>query len=283
MNAIRKHRHSATNQLSSDQQVGTVYLVGAGPGAADLLSIRALNALTSADVVYYDSLVSEEVLTHIPDHVRKVFVGKRKGSKAMEQHTIEAHLIDEASSGRHVVRLKGGDPFIFGRGGEELFHLRAEGIPVEVIPGITAAGAAAGAFDIPLTYRDVSTSVTFATGHAHDGTTAPLNGGAVAKGTLVIYMGISNAHEIAADLMTQGVPGTTAVAIIERASSPEQRRVNSSLESLVTDIAANQIAAPALLIIGEVASLKDTDIPLLKTSRQAESKDSFAWVHHPMG
>lgn len=291
MNAINSHipdafkRSASSQRLNSEsrQGVGSVSLVGAGPGAADLLTVRALKALERADVVYYDSLVGDDVLECIKAGARRVFVGKRKGSKVMEQAAIEAHLRDDALAGHHVVRLKGGDPFIFGRGGEELFNLRADGVPVEVIPGITAAGAAAAEHSIPLTHRDVATSVTFATGHAFDGSTPGLNASVLSKGTLVVYMGISNADQIAAQLLDAEVPGATAVTIIERASLPGQRSVRSSLENVVDDIASNQVVAPALLIIGDVAAYGTELEPSSNTHAKPESQDSFAWVHHPMG
>lgn len=283
MNAIYKRSPQEANFTPKAQRLGSVTLVGAGPGAADLLTIRALKAIENADVVYYDSLVGDAVLDHIHPNTKKVFVGKRKAFKSMEQRSIERNMCDDALAGQKVVRLKGGDPFIFGRGGEELFNIRAAGVPVEVIPGVTAAGAAAADHGIPLTHRDVATSVTFATGHAFDGSTPELNADVLSKGTLVIYMGVSNADQIVARLLSRGVSGETPVALIERASLPGQRLVKSSLHTLADDISVHEVVAPALLIIGEVASLgiKDTSPTIVNTT--IDSSESFEWVHHPMG
>lgn len=283
MNAIAKKQRDLSGFRSSHRSVGSVCLVGAGPGAADLLTIRALDAIEGADVVYYDSLVGNEVLALIKPATRKVFVGKRKGSKAMEQAVIEELLRDDALAGNQVVRLKGGDPFIFGRGGEELSKLKADGITVQVIPGVTAAGAAAAEYGIPLTHRDVATSVTFATGHAYDGSTPELSPDALNKGTLVVYMGISNADEIANQLLSKGITGETPIAIIERASFPEQRLVRSTVATLSADIIADSVSAPALLVIGAVANLGIAQTSPVVTSTRPETTDSFAWVHHPMG
>lgn len=287
MNAINNFNPppppTPTQSSQRQQRLGSVSLVGAGPGASDLLTLRALRALEAADVVFYDSLVGDAVLALIQPGTRMVFVGKRKGSKAMEQAAIIELLREEAWAGNQVVRLKGGDPFVFGRGGEELSKLRADGISAHVIPGITAAGAAAAEFGIPLTHRDVATSVTFATGHAFDGSTPDLSQEVLSKGTLVVYMGVSNAGEIANQLMSKGTTSETPVAIIERASLPGQRLVQSSVGTLAADIITHRVSAPALLIIGEVAGQNAPQRVDAEASMISETKDSFAWVHHPMG
>lgn len=284
MNAISKSSASLTANREAIRNAGSVTLVGAGPGAADLLTIRALRAIEAADVIYYDSLVGADVLSHIKPHTKRTFVGKRKGYSALPQQIIQDRMVVDAKSGQRVVRLKGGDPFTFGRGGEELFDLRSQGVSVDVIPGVTAAVAAATEHGIPLTHRDVATSVTYVTGHNLEGALPDLTGLVSAKRTLVVYMGLSNAEEIVSQLLQEGAPASTPVAVVERASLPGQRSITSSLESLVTDIGDNAIKSPALLIIGAVAELSaqaEHHSPSIQT--HSETNESFAWVHHPMG
>lgn len=283
MNAINRDHEDLTNLVSERTSSGRVSIVGAGPGAADLLTIRALNAIEAANVVYYDSLVSDAVLDLVRPETRKVFVGKRKGSKAMEQSEIEHRLREDARKGSRVVRLKGGDPFIFGRGGEELQSLRHAGIEVDVITGITAAGAAAAEYGIPLTHRNIATSVTFATGRRSDGSTAQISAASLERGTLVIYMGVSNADQIVSQLLGDGVRSSTPVAVVEQASLPGQRLVRTTVERLVKDLETHDIVAPALLMIGAVAEFGAPADLSSNNAPKTESADSFAWVHHPMG
>lgn len=284
MNAIRIPNTDLTKTSEADQTVGSVSLVGAGPGAADLMTVRAARALERADAVYYDSLVDDTVLSHIKPSARRVFVGKRKGFSAMPQQVIQDKMRDDALAGNQVVRLKGGDPFIFGRGGEELADLRASGIPVKVIPGVTAAIAAAAEYGIPLTHRDVATSVTFVTGHTLDGSIPELDGFASSKRTLVVYMGVSNAGKIVNQLCDSGVPGSTPVAVIERATLPGQRLVETTLCALTADIGRHDTVTPALLVIGNVAALAAPNAePLNPIHSNPEPSEPFAWVHHPMG
>ncbi|MEQ8736038.1 MAG: uroporphyrinogen-III C-methyltransferase [Rhodospirillaceae bacterium] len=284
MNAITNPGKVSHANNGEERYAGSVKLVGAGPGAADLLTVRALKAIESADVIYYDSLVGSDVLTYIKPNTTRIFVGKRKGYSAFPQKVIQDRMVRDAKSGKRVVRLKGGDPFTFGRGGEELFDLRAQGISVDVIPGVTAALAAATEHGIPLTHRDVATSVTFATGHTLDGGLPDLANLFSAKRTLVVYMGISNAEDIVSQLLNEGVSGATPVAVVERASLPGQRHIRSSLAALVSDLHTNDIGSPALLIIGAVAALNQSVIDSsISNQTQAGPADSFAWVHHPMG
>jgi len=284
MNAITNPNRIPHAAVGADHYSGSVKLVGAGPGAGDLLTLRALKAIEAADVIYYDSLVGPDVLTYIKPDATQIFVGKRKGYSALPQKVIQDRMVRDAKSGKRVVRLKGGDPFTFGRGGEELFDLRSQGISVDVIPGVTAALAAATEHGIPLTHRDIATSVTFATGHTLEGGLPDLANLVSAKRTLVVYMGISNAEDIVSQLLNEGVPASTPVAVVERASLPGQRHIRSSLDSLVSDLQANDIGSPALLIIGAVAALNESVIdPSSSNQTQVGPADSFAWVHHPMG
>lgn len=267
---------------------GSVTLVGAGPGAADLLTLRAVLALETADAVYHDSLVDETVLDLIPTQAERVFVGKRKGFSAMSQQSIQDRMSEDALAGKRVVRLKGGDPFVFGRGGEELFDLKAKGIEVRVVPGVTTALAAAAEYGIPLTYRHAATSVIFATGHSVDHEIPDLDGFDPSKQTLVIYMGVSNADELAKKLCDNGVSKSLPVAIIERATLPGQRLIQTTLHRLSTDIANLGVVTPALLIIGRVTAL-DAPIEEIPTAAistpiaTAECQETFSWVHHPLG
>ena len=234
---------------------GSVSLVGAGPGADDLLTLRALNAIETADVVFYDSLVGEGVLARIPAQARRVFVGKRKGYVSVPQEEIQARLAEEARAGHHVVRLKGGDPFIFGRGGEEADDLKAAGITVTVIPGITAALGAAADHAVPLTHRDLATSVTFVTAHRARGQ-ADLAGLFAQDRTLVVYMGLSSAPAVVAQLTADGAPNDWPVLVVENATHADQRSVPSTLATLEQDLAEQDVVSPALLIIGPVTDPK---------------------------
>ncbi|MEQ8508630.1 MAG: uroporphyrinogen-III C-methyltransferase [Rhodospirillaceae bacterium] len=284
MNAITNPNRVPRTTSGTEHYAGSVKLVGAGPGAGDLLTLRALKAIESADVIYYDSLVGPDVLDYIKPDTTRVFVGKRKGYSALPQSVIQDRMVRDAKAGKRVVRLKGGDPFTFGRGGEELFDLRAQGVSVDVIPGVTAALAAATEHGIPLTHRDVATSVTFATGHTLTGGLPDLANLVSDKRTLVVYMGVSNAGDIVSQLLSEGVSRLTPVAVVERASLPGQRHIRTSLASLVSDLHANAIGSPALLIIGAVAALDESALdPSYSHQTQAGPADSFAWVHHPMG
>lgn len=284
MNAIQNIKSDADKASPGSIETGSVTLVGAGPGAIDLLTMRAVRALEEAEAVYYDSLVDESVLAHVNPKARQIFVGKRKGFSAMPQQTIQDKMRVDALAGNQVVRLKGGDPFIFGRGGEELSDLRAHGISVYVVPGVTAAIAAAAEHGMPLTHRDVATSVTFVTGHTQEGPIPELDGFVSSKRTLVIYMGVSNAGKIVEQLRGSGVPDLTPVAVIERATLPGQRLIHTTLAALVADLSRHNIITPALLVIGDVAALNASDADVLPPIHTTPEPDaSFAWVHHPMG
>jgi len=232
---------------------GRVAIVGAGPGDPDLLTLRALGLLQDADVVVYDRLVAPEVLAYARRDAARVYVGKAKGSHARSQAEINDLLVEEARAGKRVVRLKGGDPFVFGRGGEELEHLTRHGIAAEVVPGITAATGCAASSGIPLTHRAHAAAVTFVTGHGRNGAPevdwAALAG---ARQTLVIYMGVSAAGEIAARLIENGLLAGTPVAVVENGTRPEQRTVRGALRDLAALIEEAGIVGPAVIIVGEV-------------------------------
>jgi uroporphyrin-III C-methyltransferase/precorrin-2 dehydrogenase/sirohydrochlorin ferrochelatase len=234
---------------------GEVYLIGAGPGDPDLLTLRALQLLQQADVVLYDRLVSPAVLERARREAERIFVGKDAHGYRTPQERIHELLIEKASRGLKVARLKGGDPFMFGRGGEEIQALARHGIPFTVVPGITAGVAAAAAAAIPLTQRELAQSVTFATGHFAEGDTLDWQALARPHQTVVFYMAVGQLAHIAERLMAAGAPAARPAAIVERASLSGERIVRSALGDVATRARAEQIVAPALLIIGEVAAL----------------------------
>ena len=236
-------------------KTGTVWLVGAGPGDPELLTIKALKALQAAQVVVHDGLVSDEILDLAPSKARRISVAKRKSRHAYSQDEINRMLVAFALEGLNVVRLKGGDPFMFGRGGEELAAARAAGAPCHVIPGVTAALAASAAAGAPLTHRGAAQAVTFVTGHAAKGGEPDLDWAALAKAnqTVVIYMGLSMAAPIAARLMAAGRDPATPALIVENASRADERRVVTTLSGLAEAAAA--LSGPALLILGEAMAL----------------------------
>jgi uroporphyrin-III C-methyltransferase len=236
---------------------GKVTLVGAGPGDPELLTLKALKAIQSATVLLVDDLVSREVVAHAPKSARVVYVGKRGGCKSTPQAFIEKLMVMAAREGENVVRLKGGDPFIFGRGGEELEHLRAAGIHVEIVNGITAGLAAATALGVPLTHRDHAHGVIFLTGHAQKGAEA-LDWKSLAAAardarlTLVIYMGVRSAARIQEELLG-GLPASTPVAIVQRATLPDQRHAVTTLGELAATVERESLASPAVMVVGDVA------------------------------
>jgi uroporphyrin-III C-methyltransferase len=235
---------------------GKVTLVGAGPGDPELLTLKALKAIQSATVLLVDDLVSDEVVDHAPKSTRIVYVGKRGGCKSTPQAFIEKLMVMAAREGENVVRLKGGDPFIFGRGGEEVEHLRAAGVQVEVINGITAGLAAATSLGVPLTHRNHAHGVIFLTGHAQRGAES-LDWKSLAAAardarlTLVIYMGVSSAARIQAELLS-GLPADTPVAIVQRASRPDQRHAVTTLGELAATVVRESLASPSVIVVGDV-------------------------------
>ncbi|MCG8314611.1 MAG: siroheme synthase CysG [Pseudomonadales bacterium] len=236
---------------------GEVYLVGAGPGDPDLLTFRALRLMQQADVVLYDRLVSPEILDLVRRDAQRIYVGKKRDNHALPQDQINQYLVDLALEGHRVCRLKGGDPFIFGRGGEEIDKLAENGIEFQVVPGITAASGCASYSGIPLTHRDYSQSVRFVTGHLKDG--APdLEWDILAKErqTLVFYMGLVGLPKICEELINHGMKPTTGVALIQQGTTAHQRVFTGDLTSIVEVVEKNQVKAPTLIVVGDVVQLQ---------------------------
>jgi uroporphyrin-III C-methyltransferase len=245
---------------------GVVWLVGAGPGDPELLTVKALRLLRAADVVVHDRLTPQPILDLAGPGARLIDVGKRKSRHTLPQDDINRLLVALALEGLKVVRLKGGDPFVFGRGGEELQACRAAGVECHVVPGVSsgiAAGAMAGA---PLTHRGLAQAVTFVTGHAASGSEPDLDWAALAHAnqTVVVYMGLSTAAVIAARLIGAGRQASTPVLVVERASLADERRVLTTLARLGAD--AEGLDGPAILIVGEVAALAEAAAPLIETA-----------------
>lgn len=237
---------------------GKCTLVGAGPGDPELLTLKALKAIQRATVLFVDDLVSDEIVAFAAPGARIVHVGKRGGCKSTPQAFIEKLMVMAAREGENVVRLKGGDPFIFGRGGEEVEHLRAAGVQVEVVNGITAGLAAVTSLGVPLTHREHAHGVVFVTGHAKPGdagTDWPALAATAhsARLTLVIYMGVSGAGRIQTELLT-GLPAATPVAVIQNASLPTQRHITTTLGALADAIQAGGLASPSIIVVGDVIS-----------------------------
>jgi uroporphyrin-III C-methyltransferase len=236
---------------------GSATLVGAGPGSPDLLTLRAARAIGRADAVLYDALIDPAILDLARPDARRIDVGKRCGRHAMNQAAINALIVRLAQSGLHVVRLKGGDPFVFGRGGEELDSLRAAGVPVEVVPGVTAACAAAASLQIPLTHRDTARSLHFVTGHGSDGQVPAHDWRALAAsgGTIAAYMAGKTLRRVAASLMEAGLPGSTPAVAVENASRHNEAHVFATLATLADALETAAPKGPTLVLIGEVVSL----------------------------
>jgi uroporphyrin-III C-methyltransferase / precorrin-2 dehydrogenase / sirohydrochlorin ferrochelatase len=249
----------ATAGAAPRDALGEVVLVGAGPGDPGLLTLRALRALQNADVVLYDRLVSGEVLDLARRDAERIFVGKAAGNAHVSQEGINDLLVKLAKAGKRVCRLKGGDPFIFGRGGEELEALAAEGIRFEVVPGITAAAGCAAYAGIPLTHRDHAQALTFVTGHCK-GETSNVDWSLVSRPnqTAVFYMGLNHLDSIVAQLIAHGAPADRGAAVIEQGTHAQQRVVAGTLADLVERVKSANIQSPALLIVGEVTRLHDT-------------------------
>ncbi len=242
-----------------NQVLGKVYLVGAGPGDPGLFTLKGKTLLEFADVVVYDALVSPQILAMINPHAERINAGKRRGRHSMPQEDTTQLLIQKAQNNAVVVRLKGGDPFIFGRGGEEMVDLIAANVSVEVVPGITSGIAAPAYAGIPLTHRDFSSSVTFVTGHEAVGKYRPqVNWQAIAHSaeTIVIYMGVQNLPDIIAQLTDAGLSPHTPISLIRWGTRVEQQKLVGILDTIVEQIEATQFSAPAIAVIGKVVELE---------------------------
>jgi uroporphyrin-III C-methyltransferase len=246
------------NKEQAAAQKGFVWLIGAGPGAADLITVRGLKALQAAEAVVYDELANSDLLQNCRPDCELHSVGKRAGRHNASQGEINTLLVSLAEAGKKVVRLKGGDPLVFGRAGEEIEALRAAGLPYEIVPGVTAATAAASVAGLPLTHRDFSSAVVFVTGHQCAANTGGLDWHALAKlkATLCFYMGVRRLPEIVHNLVEHGMAGNTPLALISQATLPGQKVTITTLAEAAA-IPAEEIVAPALVVIGEVVKVSD--------------------------
>lgn len=248
----------ANDNSSNETTTGCVYLIGAGPGDPELLTFKAVRLMQKADVVVYDRLVSTDILELARRDAEKVYVGKAKSNHTLPQDEINALLVKRALQGECVVRLKGGDPFVFGRGGEEIQTLQQYHIPFQVVPGITAATGAASYAGIPLTHRDHAQSVVFATGHLQENT-INLNWPALVqeKQTLVFYMGLTGLQTISKELVNHGMPRAMPVALVQSATCPSQRVITGTLETIVAIAKQSNMKPPTLIIVGTVVQLRE--------------------------
>ena len=250
----------ATNphDVSRPAARGEVFLVGAGPGDPELLTLRAYRLMQSADVALYDHLVSKDVLDLLPASTRRIYVGKEREKHTMPQEAINGLLVRLANEGLRVLRLKGGDPFIFGRGGEEIDTLAAEGVRFEVVPGITAALGVASYAGIPLTHRDCAQACLFVTGHLKDGS-MDLDWPALARPrqTVVVYMGLLGLPVLCAGLVAHGLPADTPAAVVQQGTTRDQRVVTGTLRTLASQVADAMLMPPTLIIIGDVVRLRE--------------------------
>ncbi|MED6180661.1 S-adenosyl-L-methionine-dependent uroporphyrinogen III methyltransferase, chloroplastic [Stylosanthes scabra] len=257
---VLREKRESEGKCSSEGKCapGNVFLVGTGPGDPELLTLKAVRVIKGADLLLYDRLVSNDVLELVAPHARLLYVGKTAGYHSRTQEEIHELLLSFAEAGATVVRLKGGDPLVFGRGGEEMDFLQQQGIQVKVIPGITAASGIAAELGIPLTHRGIANSVRFLTGHSRKGGTDPLfvaENAADPDSTLVVYMGLSTLPSLAQKLICHGLSPETPAAAIERGTTPQQRTVFAELKDLSEKITSAGLVSPTLIIIGKVVEL----------------------------
>jgi uroporphyrin-III C-methyltransferase len=246
-----------THDQVKKSRLGKVWLVGAGPGDPDLLTLKALRAINNADIIFYDYLVSAEIRALFPEGVPALYVGKAKNQHSIAQEDLNQLLVSQAQLGLNICRIKGGDPFVFGRGGEELLELRTAGIDAEVVPGITSASGCSTYADIPLTHRGLAQGCTFVTGHAEKSLDINWQALAQLNHTLVFYMGLTRADLIAEHLLAGGMSAETPVAIIENGCRKNQRDIITTLSDFPAAVIREQVQSPALIIVGQVVSLKE--------------------------
>lgn len=275
LEVLRQKRKEGDNGESHSPAPGNVYLVGTGPGDPDLLTIKALKTMQSADLLLYDRLVSHEILDLVSPNARLLYVGKTAGYHSRTQEEIHGLLLSFAEAGANVVRLKGGDPLVFGRGGEEMDFLQQQGIEVKVIPGITAASGIAAELGIPLTHRGIANSIRFLTGHSRKGGSDPIfvaGNAADPDTTLVVYMGLSTLPSLIQILIEHGLPSDTPSVAVEKGTTPQQQVVFSELKDLANRTQSAKLVSPTLVIIGNVVSLSPlwtascADTPALATA-----------------
>ena len=259
--------------IRNRHETGTVYLVGAGPGDPDLLTVRAARLIAQAKLIVHDGLVDRAILDLASPGARLVSVAKQRARHTLPQDRINALLVEEARKGHDVVRLKGGDPFIFGRGGEEAEDCLAAGVPVQVVPGISAANGAAAEALLPLTHRDASSAVTFVAGQCKGLTDQNWAGLAGQDRTLVIYMGVATAEAISEKLMADGVSPHMPVAVLEKGTRPDSRALRTVLTDLAGMIARENVQSPALIVIGDVVNRSRAADMFARISKHHEMED----------